>query len=89
MGPDVNLDIIKTHVMRGKFCYILQVGSIVVLFIDLSYLFEENIVYHHILIPVLLGLAFVLQSLLNWRSQRMRLTCLGLVVFVLVVYNQR
>ena len=88
MGPDVNLDIIKTNVMRGKFCYIILMGSIVVLFIDLSYLHEENIVYH-ILNPVLLGLAFVLQSLLNWRSQRMRLTCLGLVVFVLVVYNQR
>ena len=40
-------------------------------------------------IAVLQGLIFVLQSLLTWRSHRMRLTCLGLFVFVLVIYNKR
>ena len=92
MGPDVNIDVIKTNTMRGKFFLILL--SWVNRSIDLSYpncmkndnKYKIRMSYPF---PAIQGLTCVLQSLLNWRSQRMRLTCVGLVVTVLVIYNQR
>ena len=46
------------------------------------------IFYIHLILAAQV-LAVILQFFLTWRSHRMRLTCLGLTVFVLVFYNQR